>query len=35
MRIMRMVGLGERPFGPLRPEDEEVAGIRLRYAGYL
>ena len=27
-----MAGLGECPFGPLHPEDEEAAGIRLRYS---
>ena len=34
MRTLRMAGLGECPFGPLRPEDEEAAEIRLRYSGY-
>ena len=34
MRTLRIVGLGECPFGPLHPEDEEAAGIRLRYSGY-
>ena len=29
-----MAGLGECPFGPLHPEDDEAAGIRLRYSGY-
>ena len=34
MRTLRMAGLGECPIGPLHPEDEEVAEIRLRYSGY-
>ena len=34
MQTLRMVGLGERSFGPLHPEDEEVTEIRLQYAGF-
>ena len=34
MRTLRMAGLGECPFGPLHPEDEESTAIRLRYSGY-
>ena len=34
IRTLRMAALGECPFGPLHPEDEEVAKISLRYAGY-
>ena len=34
MRTLRMGGLGERSFGPLHPEDEEVTEIRLRYSGF-
>ena len=34
MRTLRMAGLGECSFDPLHPEDEEVTGIRLCYAGY-
>ena len=34
MRTLRMAGLGECPFGPLHLENEEAAGIRLRYSGY-
>ena len=34
MRTLRMAGLGECPFGPLHPEDEEATEIRLRYSGY-
>ena len=30
----RMAGLGECPFGPLHPEDEETTEIRLRYSRY-
>ena len=34
IRTLRMAGLGERSFGPLRPEDEEVTEIRLRYVRF-
>ena len=34
MHTLRMTGLGECPFGPLHPEDEEATEIRLRYSGY-
>ena len=34
MRTLRTAGLGECPFGHLHPEDEDVARIRLSYAGY-
>ena len=34
MRTLRMAGLGDCHIGPLHPEDEEAAEIRLRYSGY-
>ena len=32
--VMRTLRVAGRPISPLHPEDEEVAGIRLRYSGY-
>ena len=34
MRTLRMAGLGERSFGPLHPEGDEVTVIWLRYSGF-
>ena len=33
MRTLYTVGLGERAFGALNPEDEEVTEVRLRCSG--